>query len=84
MHQAYGAVNSTDDIFIVPNVELAIPDLTVVIQALEQFRDFQPNIKGCAIALYSSQLASQHGWEQSTAEFHLYVIALHAGLEVAQ
>ena len=57
-----------------------IPDLTLVIQALEQFQGFSINIKGCAIALYASELALQHGWEQSTTEIHLYAIAHLAGL----
>lgn len=69
---------------MVSNFELTIPDLTLVIQALEQFQDFPINIKRCAITLYSSELASMHGWQQSTAELHLYAIAFHAGLEVAQ
>jgi hypothetical protein len=75
MRQIHGAVNSTDDNFIISNVNLAIPDLTLVIQALEQFQGFSKNIKECAIALYASELALQHGWQQSTAEFHVYAIA---------
>ncbi len=62
------------------NVELVIPDLTLIIQALEQFQGFSKNIKECAIALYSSELAWQQGWQQSTVELHLYVIAHLAGL----
>lgn len=65
---------------MVSSFELSIPDLTLVIQALEQFQEFPINIKRCAIALYSSELAFIHGWQQSTAELHLYAIALHAGL----
>lgn len=65
---------------MVSNVELAIPDLTLVIQALEKFQGFSINIKDCAIALYSSELAWQHGWQQSTVELHLYAIAHLAGL----
>ena len=82
MNQTYGAVNSTDDNFILPNVKLAIPDLTLVIQALEQFQGFSKNIKECAIALYSSELALLYDWQQLTAELHVYAIALHADLEV--
>ena len=52
-----------------------ISDLTLVIQALKQFQGFSKSFKGCAIALYSSELAWQHGWQRSTAELHLYAIA---------
>ena len=70
--------------FMLSNFKSTIPDLTLVIQALEQFQDFSRNIKGCAITLHSSEIAWQHGWQQTNAELHLYVIALQAGLEVAQ
>jgi hypothetical protein len=69
---------------MVSSFELSIPDLTLVIQVLKQFQDFSTDVKRCAITLYASELASMHGWQQSTAELHLYAIALHAGLEVAQ
>ncbi|MGL4621488.1 MAG: hypothetical protein ACRCZS_20915 [Chroococcidiopsis sp.] len=58
--------------------------LTSVIEVLQAFQDFEPSVRRSAIALYSSELASMHGWQQSTAELHLYAIAFHAGLEVAQ
>ncbi len=65
---------------MVSNVELAIPDFTLVIQAIEQFQDFSINIKRYALALYASELALQQGWQQSTTELHLYAIAHLAGL----
>ncbi len=81
MRQIYGAVNSTDS--IVPNVKLAIPDLTLVIQALEKFQGFSINIKECAITLYASELALLYGWQQLTAELHVYAIALQTDKEAA-
>ncbi len=66
--------------FMLSTFKSTIPDLTLVIQALEQFQDFSKNIKECAIALYSSELALQHGWQQLTAELHVYAIAHLAGL----
>ena len=66
--------------FMLSDFKSTIPDLTLVIQALERFKDFPVNIKGCAIALYASELAWQRGWQQSTAELHLYAIAHLAGL----
>ena len=68
---------------MVSNFKSTIQDLTLVIQALEQFQGFTKNIKGFAIALYTSELALQHGWQQSTGELHLYVIALQSEKEVA-
>ena len=66
--------------FMLSTFKSTIPDLTLVIQAIEQFQGFSKNIKVCAIALYASELALQHGWQQSTAELHLYAIAHLAGL----
>ncbi len=65
---------------MVSSFELSIPDLTLVIQVLKQFQDFPINIKQYAIALYASELALQYGWQQSSAELHLYAIAHLAGL----
>jgi hypothetical protein len=59
---------------MVSNFKSTIQDLTLVIQALDQVQDFSINIKGCAIALYSLEIAWRHGWQQSTAELHLYAI----------
>jgi hypothetical protein len=64
---------------MVSTFKSTIPDFTLVIQALEGFKDFPVNIKGCAIALYASELAWQRGW-QTNAELHLYAIAHPAGL----
>ena len=68
---------------MISNFKSTIQDLALVIQALEQFQGFSKNIKGCAIALYTSELALQHGWQQTNAELHLYVIALQSEKEVA-
>jgi hypothetical protein len=66
---------------MISNFKSTIQDLALVIQALDQFQDFSINIKGCATALYSLELAWRHGWQQqSTAELHLYAIAHLAGL----
>lgn len=56
------------------------PELTAAIEVLEGFQDFQANTRAAAFRLYGSELAVQQGWQQETAEFHLRVIALHAGL----
>lgn len=69
--------------FMLSTFKSTIPDLTLVIQALERFKDFPVNIKGCAIALYASELALQHGWQQTNAELHLYAIALQLEKEAA-
>ena len=48
------------------------PALSDIIQALENFQDFEPSIRTAAIALHASEL--------SVCQLHFYVIALHAGL----
>ena len=57
-----------------------VPDSTLVIQALKRFKDFPVNIKECAITLYASELALQHGWQQTNAELYLYAITYLVGL----
>lgn len=48
------------------------PDLSDIIQTLENFRDFEPAVRATAIALRASELG--------ISQMHFYVIALHAGL----
>ena len=62
------------------SVQRPVYCLTSVIEALRSFQDYKPNIRAAAIALYSSELALQHGWQQLTAELHVYAIAHLAGL----
>jgi len=45
--------------------------LTSIIEALEAFQAFDPNIKTSAIALYAAELG--------IAKLHFYAIALYAG-----
>jgi hypothetical protein len=65
---------------MISNFKSTIQDLALVIQALDQLQGFFKNIKGCAIALYASELALQHGWQQTNAELHLYAITYLVGL----
>jgi hypothetical protein len=69
-----------EGIFMLPNFWPPIPRLTLVIEALERFQDFETKNRAAAITFYSSQLAAQHGWSQEAAEIHLYRIASYAGL----
>lgn len=57
-----------------------LPRLSATIETLENFQDFDPAIRAAAITLYASEIATQYGWRQETAEFHLRAIALYAGL----
>lgn len=50
----------------------SLPDLTDIIQALEDFQYFEPATKAAAIALYASELG--------IGQLHFYMISLHAGL----
>ena len=50
--------------------------LTSVIEALESFKDFSPTTRAAAIALRAKGLGIN--------SLHFYMIALHAGLEVAR
>ncbi len=52
----------------------SLPDLTDIIQALEDFQYFEPATRAAAIALYASELG--------IAQLHFYAIALHSGLGV--
>lgn len=58
------------------SIQSRIYCLTSVIEALESFKDFDPNIRAAAIALRAKELGIN--------SLHFYAIALHAGLEVAQ
>jgi hypothetical protein len=51
------------------------PNLTILIEALENFQQFEPTVKARAIALYASELG--------IPQLHLYAITLQAGLEVS-
>ena len=57
-----------------------LPSLTEVVHALEKFQNFDPEIKAAGTALFASQLATQHGWSQETAELKLFWVSLRAGL----
>lgn len=49
-----------------------VSKLTDIIQALENFQDFEPAVRATAIALYASELG--------VSQLHFYAIALHTGL----
>lgn len=48
------------------------PELIYIIQALENFQDFEPEVRAAAIALRASELG--------VCQMHFYAIAFHAGL----
>lgn len=49
-----------------------VSGLTDIVQALENFQDFEPEVRVAAIALYASELG--------ICQMHFYAIALHTGL----
>lgn len=55
-----------------PSFTFSLPCLTSIIEALEAFRDFEPETRAAAITLYASEL--------NIATLHFYAIALYAGL----
>ena len=76
---------TSESIFSLPNPVISESkrvELTAMIETLEHFEDFAPEVKRVVIALYASHLADECGWRAEIIELHLHAIANHAGLEV--
>jgi hypothetical protein len=52
----------------------SVYSLTSVVEALEGFQDFELEVRAAAITLYASEIATDCGWQQETAEVHLYAL----------
>lgn len=50
----------------------ALPDLTDIIEALENFQDFEPAARATALTLHASELG--------ISQMHFYALTLHADL----
>jgi hypothetical protein len=59
---------------MISNLKSTFPGLTSIVQTLEKFQDFEPEVRAAVIALYASKLAAEYGWRQETAEVHLYAL----------
>jgi hypothetical protein len=59
---------------MVSNLKSTFSGLTSIVQTLERFQDFEPEARAAAITLYASEIAAECGWQQETAEVHLYAL----------
>jgi hypothetical protein len=65
-------MTENDQNFNCSSCGFSIPCLTKIVEGLEAFQGFEPDIKAAAIALYASELG--------ITTLHFYLISLYAGL----